>query len=305
MSDRLPTPLAEQGVPAGAERASATPVWLRPAQGAAAAQPAAAVARPRDLEGLQAWLLAAICDPGAPNPAGMVIDSPRLSGAERLALYRHGYVARLIECLRDDYPVLAQTLGPERFEKLCQVYVTQYPSRSPSLNAFGRHMAEHCRSAIGPFHAELAALEWALVEVTHAEAPPPLPAEALQRIAPADWERAQLHGSDALRVLCFEHPVNTHFQACRAEGRVLPLPERAPSATAVYRRGVELWRMDLTPAMTRVLQAILRGEALGVALSRLYVDEQDPAAVAEAERSVLTWFQAWVQCGFFRDVTLP
>lgn len=269
--------------------------------------PSAARTAPRDLQGLQGWLLDAICGPDAPPVAGIVLDGPRLSGAERLAVYRHAYLARLRECLRDDYPVLARTLGEARFAELCDAYIARHPSRGPSLNAFGRHMPELCRSLAsdGAFCSELATLEWALVEVTHAEAAVPLALEALQRIAPAEWERVRLTGSEALRVLCFEHPVNAHYQACRAEDLLLPLPARCPSATAIYRRGVELWRMDLTPAMTRVLQALLRGEALGQALTRLYVDEHDAAAVAEAERSVLTWFQAWVQSGFFSGITPP
>jgi hypothetical protein len=110
--------------------------------------------------------------------------------------------------------------------------------------------------------------------------------------------------SESLRLLRFEYPVNAHFQACRANGVVLPPPAASPCATAVYRRGVELWRMDLTQAMTRVLGALVRGEQLGHALQQIGVDERDPQAIAEAERSVMVWFQTWVASSFFSAVAI-
>jgi hypothetical protein len=57
--------------------------------------------------------------------------------------------------------------------------------------------------------------------------------------------------------------------------------------------------MDLTPAMTRVLSALLDGAAILDALGKMGVDETDPAAIAEAERSVMVWFREWVSSGLF------
>jgi hypothetical protein len=62
--------------------------------------------------------------------------------------------------------------------------------------------------------------------------------------------------------------------------------------------------MDLTPAMTRVLDALLEGMTIEESLGRIGVDETDPAALAEAERSVMVWFSEWMQGGFFAGVEL-
>lgn len=307
MSDRLPEPQPERLLPTAAERASATPLYTPLA--AAERREAAVEAVPGDLQGLQAWMLAAICDDVAPATQGVLVDGPRLTGAERLGIYRYGYTARLRECLQDDYPVLARSVGEACFEALCREYVQRYPSRSFSLNAYGRHMPELCLSspllaagAAGAFYAELAQLELSLLEVTHACAPAPLDAQTLQQIAPQAWAGARLTPSESLRVLTFQYPVNAYFQACRMHDLVQPPPAASPSATAVYRKGVELWRMDLTPAMTRVLQALIRGEPLAEALAQIAVDERDPEAIAEAERSVMVWFQTWVTSTFFSAV---
>lgn len=307
MSDRLPQPLAEHLTPTAAERASATPAPL-PLRAAprGSAQPRGAPIQ-HDLPALQAWMLEAICADAPPATRGVVVDGPRLSADDRLGIYRYAYTARLRECLQDDYPVLAQSLGEARFEVLCRQYVQRYPSSSYSLNGFGRHMPQLCRDSdlpAGDFYAELATLELSLLEVIHAPAPAALDTSVLQQIAPDAWGRARFTPSESLRLLRFEYPVNAHFQACRANGVVLPPPAASPCATAVYRRGVELWRMDLTQAMTRVLGALVRGEQLGHALQQIGVDERDPQAIAEAERSVMVWFQTWVASSFFSAVAI-
>lgn len=306
VSDRLPEPQALSSQLTAAERASATPSSARekPCAARPALQPLAAT--PRGLSELQSWLVAAICEPREPASAGIVCDGPRLSGQQCLEIYRDAYIARLSECLRDDYPVLAATLGDHRFGELCERYIAAHPSRSPSLNAFGRHMADVCLSSLDTaFYADLARLEWTLVEVTHAHAAAPVDLRALQAIPPTAWGEARLVGSQALRLLTFEYPVNAHYQAYRRDGVILPLPAAEACATAVYRRELMLWRMDLTPAMTRVLSALLAGETIGQALSRMHVPDLDAASQAEAERSVMAWFQAWMSSGFFTELIAP
>lgn len=301
MSDRLPEPSALSMQPSAAERASASANYAgAPARNSAeAARDALPAPRSASLHDLQAWLVSAICDKREADAAAVITAGPKLSARERLDIYRYGYRARLSECLGDDYPALAATLGESGFAALCDAYIEQYPSASPSLNAFGRHMSALCAREHGPFLGELARLEWALVEVVHAEMPAPLDLAALQALAPEAWNGVRLLKSDAVRLLQFEYETNAYYQAFRSEGRLGPPPPPQASATAVYRIGPTLWRMDLTPAMTRVLAALFAGGTIGEALSQIHVDERAESALAEAERSVAVWFSAWVRAGFF------
>jgi hypothetical protein len=309
VTDRLPEPCALPVQPSAAERASASPLYSPPlasnpdqAADALPGPPSAALAD------LQVWLLAAISDRRAVDASAVVSAGPQLSARERLEIYQYGYRARLSECLRDDYPALAAALGAERFAALCDAYIERYPSSSPSLNAFGRHMSAHCARALagehGAFLSELARLEWALVEVVHAEIATPFDLATLQSLPADAWNSVRLLRSDAVRLLPFDYPTNAYYQAFRAEGRIDAYPPRQASACAVYRIGPTLWRMDLTPAMARLLGSLFDGSAIGAALHQLSVDEQDPAALAEAERSVMTWFSAWVRSGFFARAEL-
>lgn len=307
MSDRLPRPV-HATTSLAAERASATPVvTLRGAT--PRVETLTSREPPRALADVQRWMRGAIADDAELGLANALLTaSPRLSAADRLEVYRAGYHARLVECLLDDYPVLATLLGETRFHALAHDYLARHPSTSPNLNGFGRHMASLCLATpaldeLRVVASELAALEWAIVEVLHAASAPPLDLSALASLAPEAWGGARFRASEAVRLLRFTHPVNAYFQSVR-DGELPPAPAPAPSTTVVYRSELSVWRMDLTPAMTRVLEALLAGQPLGEALETIAVDETDEEALAEAGRSVMVWFREWVSGGLFSAIEL-
>src|SRR6202795_5013101 len=47
-----------------------------------------------------------------------VVDAPPLAPAERVRVYRNAYRVRLLDALKDTYPVLFKILGDEVFENL-------------------------------------------------------------------------------------------------------------------------------------------------------------------------------------------
>jgi hypothetical protein len=247
---------------------------------------------------------------------------PKLGARERLEVYRRGYRARLLECLADDYPVLKHALGEEAFDALGGAYIARFPSTAPNLNDYGRHMAALCAEGGRAFEADLARLEWAIVEVIHAPVAPPLTMDRLAVIPLEAWGGARLVASRAVRVLRHEHPVNDFFQAVR-DGRAASVPEREASfssgsalceraapassfgsalseraapATAVYRSGVTVWRMGLTPPMAAVLEALLAGAMLEPSLTH---------AAGEPPDRVMASFREWIAGGLFVDVRTP
>jgi hypothetical protein len=315
MKDRQPEP--ELGGATEAlvhERASATPATQtatrgRASDGSAAPTPPKTTA----LRELEQWFVEAVTSPCDDNAVGdgaraVLTRGPKLEAPERLGIYRYAYRARLVECLIDDYPALQAALGAEAFEALCHEYIERHPSSSPSLNFFGRHMARFClEESKGPFPlrafaADLATLEWALVEVLHARTADALAPETLGAIPVERWSAARLPPSNALRVLRFAYPVSAFFHAFKmGEEPTVPAPLR--SSTAVYRTDMTLWRMDLTPAMATLLEGLFRGETLGEALAKLE-GALSEAEEAEAERSLMAWFREWVAAGFFARVEL-
>jgi hypothetical protein len=264
------------------------------------------------LRAQQMWLLRAVTAPDAepladgPPPAldaaRVLTPGPRLTAAERLAIYRDGYRGRLVECLADDYAAVQFFLGEAAFEALAHDYIEQHPSRSPNLNAFGRSMASFLGARAGeagPFAADLARLEWAIVEAIHAAPSPPLALDRFEHMSPEQWSVARLVPAASVRVLRLAHPANAYYQAFRTEGHPSP-PPPAPTATLVHRRGWVVWRTDLEPAMARLLEAIVGGAPLGEALAASIADE-DEGTQAHVTHS----FQDWVGGGVFTAVELP
>ena len=234
----------------------------------------------------QLWFAGAVMTGDALEEADHRLTAgPRLTPRERLDVYRHGYAARLVECLADDYPVLKSALGDEAFDALCRRYIARHPSEAPNLNAYGRHMADVCDG----FAADLARLEWAMVEVIHEPSRPPMTMGSLAAMPGDSWGSAHLVASPALRMLALRYPANDYFQAVR-DGHAPGLPAPQPSATVVYRSGMTVWRMGLTPPMHRVLAALVGGEPLEAALS---------LAEGELPEQVTAWFREWVSSGLF------
>jgi hypothetical protein len=264
----------------------------------------------------QTWFARAITTPeSSAVPAGAALAEsfltagPRLAALERLEVYRRAYHARLIECLADDYPALQSALGTDAFDALCRAYIERHPSSGPSLNAFGRHMAAFCRAGEGgcaesAFTADLASLEWAMVEVIHAASAMPLTLDRLASIPIDRWADARLVPTPAFRLLRFGYPINAYFQSFR-EGTTPVIPAPAASAVLVYRSGPTVWRMALTEPMAALLDAIAEGETLGTSLERAataLADMPEPEPEDAVAARVMGWFRDWVGSGLFARV---
>jgi hypothetical protein len=259
-------------------------------------------ARP-DLRAQQTWLSRAVTAPQAGHDiARMLTPGPLLTAAERLQIYRDGYRGRLVECLADDYAAVQFLLGEAVFESVAHDYIDEHPSRSPNLIAFGQLMPRFLTNrsdTVGHFAADLARLEWAIVEAIHAAPSPPLTLDRLEHMTPEQWTVAKLVPAASVRVLRFDHAANAYYQAFRSEtGPAASAPE--PSATLVHRQGWAVWRTELTPPMARLLETIVSGAPLGEALATSMADEDEGT-----QAQVTRWFRDWVGGGVFTSVELP
>jgi hypothetical protein len=256
------------------------------------------------LQQLQSWLFERVTRaPSDADPAAVAADTDRdtnkdtnrdaelaqrvvsgnLSAAERVAVYRHGYFARLVECLEDDYPALAHALGAQCFEALCRDFIALHPPASASLNYYGAPFAAYCGrrpESWSAFARDLARLEWAVVEAIHAEEGERLDVSALGRLSPEQWSTARLVPSPALRLLFSAYPVEEFYRAFK-QGNAAPLatdpsgselPAPVASAVVVCRRGEDVWRIRLSVALGRLLESLLAGAPLLDALERFGSD---------------------------------
>jgi hypothetical protein len=294
--DGGPLPTSSDDV-AMVERASASPATVD-LQLAHPSNNTVVVAEPAlPLEALQHWFTIAMTDEARHTDendvARRMTAGPQLSALSRLHIYRHAYQQRLIDCLVDDYPAVRTLLGQHAFEAAAKRYMASHPSRHPNLTGFGRHFP----STLSGMAADVATMEWAIVELIHAAPSPVADLSALATMTPEQTQQLRFTPSSTLRFLTFSHRANACLQAIR-DGSPLPTFEPSWSATAVYRLDWRIWRMDFTAPMAGVLSALLAGIPLGQALSSL------PSTNSATEGDVSAWFRAWVSSGFFATIGL-
>src|SRR5688572_16099648 len=101
-----------------------------------------------ELDQVQRWMQAVIVHPQgveagiraaaarehidvAPEAMEQVVGpSRRQTSLERLEIYANAYYARLLECLREEFPALAHAVGEEAFGNFAFGYLQTYPSQS-------------------------------------------------------------------------------------------------------------------------------------------------------------------------------
>lgn len=279
-----------------------------------------------ELDRIQRWMQAVVTHPDGPlagvasleakqeidvsaeNVERVVQRSRALTSLERLEIYAGAYHARLIECLREEYPVLARVLGEEVFDAFAFDYLQRYPSRTYTLNVLGAHFASflaETRPDDDPADAawvdlmiDLAALEWAIGEVFDGpgvEGQSLLDEEHLRAIPPARWPEARLLPVPCLRLLAFRHPLKDYYTAMR-EGEESAPPAPEPAFLALNRCAFVVRLHELSRPQYILLGALIEGKSLNSALGLLGEEDELDAT------DLRSWFLEWTLAGFFRAV---
>lgn len=286
---------------------------------------------PTALGPLQRWFQAAITHPdgvrqgvasgsarrhidlGPDDVARVLTGSVAQSPLDRLAVYGHAYFARLLDCVREEYPVLKHALGDEAFEAFAAGYLQEHPSRSYTLFALGARFPEFLRVTRPALESDDGQPDWAdfLIELAEVElafnqvfdgpgteGEPPLGADALAAIPPESLPDCRLVPAPCLRLIELCYPVHTYFAAVRRGEPAVP-PDPADTYLAVTRTGFVVRHYELCRPAYRLLRELLAGRRLGDAIAAAVGDDlADP----ELEARLGEWFHDWAGRGFFRAV---
>ncbi|MBZ0091327.1 MAG: HvfC/BufC N-terminal domain-containing protein [Burkholderiales bacterium] len=93
------------------------------------------------LAGLQRWMQEVLLYPRLANEEQVnneVLASSRLSAADCLGVYQRSYYARLLTCMREQFPALCYALGSPVFNEFARDYLLELPSDSYTLYQLGR-----------------------------------------------------------------------------------------------------------------------------------------------------------------------
>jgi hypothetical protein len=248
--------------------------------------------------------------------------SKNLTAEERLGVYANAYYARLLECLRESFPVLAKTLGREVFDEFAFDYLQRYPSTSYTLNRLGDRFADFLgetrpdRTPDQPnppvnwpdFLIDLTHLEWNIEQVFDGpgvEGEKVLSTDDLRSLDAARFGDAKLSPVVCLRLLTFKYPVNEYYTQARKikQGEATPPPpEPGEQFLALTRRDFVVRRTPLSASQHALFAALQTGKSIAesIAAAAEHSELSDEAFVA----AIREWFAAWTAAGFFHRAAI-
>jgi hypothetical protein len=226
-----------------------------------------------------------------------IAETAPLATEARLGIYRHAYVARLIETLEDHYPVLHGILGDEDFEALGAAFIREFPSTHRSIRWYGRELADFlaARSPFDeqPIFAEIARFEWTLAEAFDSADAEVIGRVTLQAVRPAEWADLTFSFHPSVRRLAFEWNTVAAWKAMTA-GTDPPRPERSPEAVEwlVWRSGLENYFRSLDPMEATALDAALRGSCFAEICAGLTEHLAEQEIPLRAASLIATWSES-------------
>ena len=222
----------------------------------------------------------------APAREACLAGDAELSTAERARIYSDMYLFRLVDALREDYPLVARLLGDGGFFALCAGYVRAHPSRNPSLARLGAELPAFVRErpSLRPDLSDLAALEWARAEAFIAPDADPLDETALQALG-AQAASARLALVHSVRLLSLEHDAAALWADLEAAREPGP-PLRRRISLLIWRKGFEVFHAEVSPEELAALSALRRGATLGEACEAF-------AALSDPTRAALGALASW------------
>lgn len=264
---------------------------------------------------LQRWLQERIRQPqavGAGEAVELVLTaSSQLTAAQRLGIYQSAYVARLLECLRAEYPATTALAGEDAFAGLVQGYLDMHPSQSYTLSELGGRFPEFLRAVRPPRDPDADGLDFAdvLIETAKLEqiynavfdgpGPEDEPAFDPRQIAPEEFAGMRMEFFPCVRLLRLPWPLHLLITAVR-RGEAWERPAIAETCLVITRRDYVVRRFEVTPTAMELLERLQFGETVGEALSGALAGQE---ISAETLQTVGRWFAEWAAAPLFRGLS--
>lgn len=242
------------------------------------------------------------------NIEEVVAEKRDLSAHKRLGIYTSGYVARLLECMRADFPALRRFVGEPVFDAFAKAYIVTEPSHSPSLFDLGAgfprflDQTKPTNSEIGALldlPADIARLERARTEVMRArgvEEEPAPPAFSPFEIFTSDLK---VQATPCLRLLELKFSLADFFDGDTDQEQPPP-PEQRPTFVAIGRFDYRIHVKEIEPWQFAFLKACESPSSAHLAAG--YAAEESGTEPAVLLAQLVLWLPVAMQFGFLRPV---
>ncbi|RVD77606.1 HvfC/BufC N-terminal domain-containing protein [Pseudomonas koreensis] len=227
-----------------------------------------------------------------------LIGGPTLDVDTGLAIYHNAYKARLLEVLRNDFPVIYHWLGDEAFDALAGAYLRQHPSTHYSLRWLGQGFEAFIREYLVPEQSaplsELATLEWAFTLAFDAPPGVPLTIETMAGFSPQEWPALQVKPRPSLQWL--EQRFNS-LALWRSVKDATDFPDsealEAPQVCLIWRSNLLCNYRSLESAEANALNGMIhQGWSFAELCAELAVIYGEGAPLR-----AVTWLKQWVHDG--------
>jgi Putative DNA-binding domain len=257
------------------------------------------------LKDMQHWMQGMVMQvPGNHHdvlPETLVHATTRLSAARHLSIYQGSYIARLRECMQNQFSALSYALGPQLFEAFADEYLATHPSDSYTLNTLGekfpvflattRPDAQEAQQEDWPdFMIELAAFEYGLSLIFDEPEKPC-----------GEWATATTPDQD-LQLLPIFHLFHHRFPVCayylafqQQQQPELPFPEETYAVVTRYQYRLGLF--VVRPAQYYWLQKMHAGRSVGEAWEEMINEYQFDRE--QVKKVWPEWRSYFIASGFF------
>lgn len=221
-----------------------------------------------------------------------------------LGVYQNAYTARLAEILAIDHPALETYMGADHFRSMALKYISAYPSTTPNVRWFARHLPSFLAET-QPYKAEgllseLAKIEKALADAFDASDDPVLTLEDLQAVPLEAWAELTFSAhSSVLRLTC-GHGAYHRWLAHSADGELQSAPHETEKIEIIVWRSKDVARLrPLTTEEEMMWDEAMRGATFGRLCELLATfDDPDTAALRAAQ-----FLQGWISAELIAKTT--
>lgn len=217
------------------------------------------------LSEVQAGFAAALLDPAAPVPAG-IVGPGRRPAPRRFAVYRNNVTSALVNAVAGAFPAVKRIVGDEFFRAMARDYVLGGPPTSPVLLDYGAtfpdFIARFAPAASLPYLPDVARIERRWFEAYHAEEADPLPPAALSGLGEAELPGLTFTMHPSLRLVGSRWPALTIWRMNVSDAPMTPVDFTVAEDALIVRPGAEVEVRIVPPGGAAFVTALAGGETL-------------------------------------------
>jgi hypothetical protein len=234
--------------------------------------------------------------------AATFAETPDFDRVARMTVYAEAYFWRLYEVLADQLELTAWIAGGPRFHDFVTDYLLQHPSHDPDVRRFAAAvpaaLREHALERSIPGLADVAAVEWALVQAIDGPDDALLPAQALAAIPADAWPSLRLHAVRTATLV----PCRPDFDALRRARTAGDAPP-SPLALGDPPRSILVWRKPDLDVYTRTVDPAEAAALAALLDARTFADLCHAATgIDAAPQVVVQWLHRWLRDGLVRRI---